>query len=65
MVWCAEKYKELKPDIVTMDITMPEMSGIEAERNQGLRFRSKSSHGIRIGTGTLDKRKYYQAVTLL
>mgnify|MGYP003900350187 CR=1 FL=1 len=26
------KYKELKPDIVTMDITMPEMSGIEALR---------------------------------
>ena len=25
-----EKYKELKPDIVTMDITMPEMGGIEA-----------------------------------
>jgi two-component system chemotaxis response regulator CheY len=25
-----KKYKELKPDIVTMDITMPEMSGIEA-----------------------------------
>ncbi|RBP46785.1 chemotaxis protein CheY [Garciella nitratireducens] len=25
-----EKYKELKPDIVTMDITMPEMDGIEA-----------------------------------
>ncbi|QHQ62754.1 response regulator [Anaerocolumna sedimenticola] len=24
------KYKELKPDIVTMDITMPEMDGIEA-----------------------------------
>lgn len=24
------KYKELKPDIVTMDITMPEMEGIEA-----------------------------------
>ena len=24
------KYKELKPDIVTMDITMPEMNGIEA-----------------------------------
>lgn len=23
------KYKELKPDIVTMDITMPDMSGIE------------------------------------
>ena len=25
-----EKYKELKPDVVTMDITMPEMSGLEA-----------------------------------
>ena len=25
-----KKYKELKPDIVTMDITMPEMTGIEA-----------------------------------
>lgn len=24
------KYKELKPDIVTMDITMPVMSGLEA-----------------------------------
>lgn len=24
------KYKELKPDLVTMDITMPEMNGIEA-----------------------------------
>lgn len=27
-----EKYKELKPDIVTMDITMPDMQGIEAVR---------------------------------
>lgn len=25
-----EKYKKLKPDIVTMDITMPVMSGIDA-----------------------------------
>lgn len=25
-----QKYKELKPDIVTMDITMPRMTGIEA-----------------------------------
>ncbi len=24
------KYKELKPDIVTMDITMPEMTGLDA-----------------------------------
>lgn len=25
-----EKYKDLKPDLVTMDITMPEMDGISA-----------------------------------
>lgn len=25
-----QKYQELRPDIVTMDITMPEMEGIEA-----------------------------------
>lgn len=25
-----EKYKEVNPDIVTMDITMPEMDGVEA-----------------------------------
>jgi two-component system, chemotaxis family, chemotaxis protein CheY len=27
-----QKYKELKPDLVTMDITMPEMDGISALR---------------------------------
>ena len=27
-----EKYKQLKPDLVTMDIVMPEMSGIDAAR---------------------------------
>lgn len=27
------KYKELKPDVVTMDITMPEMTGIDALKN--------------------------------
>ena len=25
-----QKYKEIKPDLVTMDITMPEMDGIQA-----------------------------------
>ena len=28
-----KKYKELKPDIVTMDITMPDMAGTEALKN--------------------------------
>ena len=27
-----DKYKELQPDITTMDITMPEMDGLEALR---------------------------------
>lgn len=27
-----EKYRELSPDLVTMDITMPEMNGIDATR---------------------------------
>ena len=27
-----EKYAEIKPDLVTMDITMPEMSGLDALR---------------------------------
>ena len=29
-VEAVEKYKELKPNLVTMDIVMPEMDGIEA-----------------------------------
>jgi two-component system chemotaxis response regulator CheY len=28
-----EKYKELQPDAVTMDITMPRMNGIDAVKN--------------------------------
>lgn len=28
-----DKYKELKPDLLTMDITMPDMDGIEAVKN--------------------------------
>lgn len=27
-----DKYKEVRPDLVTMDITMPEMSGLDALR---------------------------------
>ena len=28
-----DKYRELKPDLVTMDITMPEIDGIQALKN--------------------------------
>ena len=28
-----EKYKELKPDIVTLDITMPEVDGLQAVKD--------------------------------
>ena len=31
-VQAVQKYKESKPDLVTMDITMPEMDGIQALR---------------------------------
>jgi two-component system chemotaxis response regulator CheY len=31
-VQAVEKYQELRPDVVTMDITMPEMDGIQALR---------------------------------
>ena len=39
-----EKYTTLKPDVVTMDITMPEMSGVEA-------FKGQSCNGISNGSG--------------
>ena len=36
-----EKYIEHKPDIVTMDITMPDMTGIEALKDTGDRPKAK------------------------
>ena len=37
-----EKYKELRPDVVTMDIVMPDMGGIDAVRAYHL-VRSRSA----------------------
>lgn len=41
-----QKFKETKPDIITMDITMPEMSGIEALR--GIRKISSDARVIMV-----------------
>ena len=35
-VVAVQKYAELKPDLVTLDITMPEMDGIQALRSKRL-----------------------------
>ncbi len=50
-----ERYMELKPDLVTMDIIMPEMNGIDAPRSlcvarsgNRLSFRMPSPRGPRI-----------------
>jgi two-component system chemotaxis response regulator CheY len=34
-IQAVEKYKQLKPDLVTMDIVMPDMGGIDAVREMG------------------------------
>ena len=49
-VQAVEKYKQLKPDLVTMDIVMPDMGGIEAvkaivEHDPGARILMCSAMG--------------------
>ena len=41
-----EKYNELKPDLVLMDITMPEMDGIQALKNIKAAYGNRS-HPVR------------------
>ena len=36
-----EAYKTLKPDLVTMDMTMPHMNGLDALKSGGVRFITK------------------------
>jgi len=53
------KYKELKPDIVTMDITMPVTDGIQALRL--IRHLDKEAHVVMI-TAAGQKEKMIQAL---
>lgn len=53
------KYKELKPDIVTLDITMPKMDGLEAL--QILKKQDENARVIMI-TALGQKEKMIQAV---
>jgi len=56
-----EKYKELKPDLVTLDITMPEMSGLEA-LNEILKFDPQAK--IVMVTAVDEKESLIRAVKL-
>ena len=49
-----EKYQELKPDLTTMDITMPEMNGIEATK-AALKI---NPNLVIIGLSMYDNKKY-------
>lgn len=53
------KFKELKPDIVTMDITMPTMDGLEA-----LQLMKKADEGVKVVmiTALGQKEKMVQAI---
>lgn len=48
-----EMYKELKPDVVTMDIVMPEVTGIEALK----RIRSEDSSAKVVMISAIDQRE--------
>ena len=53
------KYKELKPDLVTLDITMPKMDGIEA-----LQLIKKNDENVKVVmiTAAGQKEKMIQAI---
>lgn len=53
------KYKELKPDVVTMDITMPVTDGIQALRL--IRHLDKEAHVVMV-TAAGQKEKMMQAI---
>ncbi len=54
-----QKYKELRPDIVTMDITMPELDGISALR-EILRIDAKAQ--VIMVTAAAQKYKVIEAI---
>lgn len=60
-VIAVEMYKEFHPDVVTMDITMPAMSGIDALKAiKAFDPQAKCDYGISDGAGGNGQRGHHQ-----
>ena len=49
-------YRELQPDLVTMDVTMPVMTGIAAVKNRPRISRCKNHYGNSIRAAKINRR---------
>ena len=57
-------YKKEQPDLILMDIKMPEMDGLEASAQSGISIRkSRSSHLLPTLSTATSKKRSTQAVT--
>ncbi len=59
-------YSELKPDLVTLDITMPEMDGLTALKEIKTMDGCQSHHGVGDGAaGAFDSCGFYGAIDFI